>query len=397
MSLLVLSTHPIQYQAPVYRALQTQFDIPTTVIYGSDFSVAGYQDREFGVEFAWDTDLLSGYNAVFLSRVAEGGAGDDRSVSARGIEQAIRDANPSAILVQGYRPRFDMRAFWAARRTGVPLLFRAETSDVARSRSRIKHILRDGFLRWFYSQFARLLYIGVNSKSHYERLGCPAEKLVFSPYCVDTTPFRLTEDDRASLRLATRQELAIGSEKIVLLFVGKLAHRKGPDLLVQAVKGLPAALRETLVLIFLGDGELRASLESVVTQPPAVEAHFTGFKNQRQLSEYYHTADLLVVPSRTGETWGLVVNEGLHHGLPCVVSANVGSAADLVKPGRTGSVFSVGSTIELKQSIEYTLKLLEKPTIRQDCREIVSHYTVEEAARGIAEAFRSATQHQRPG
>lgn len=75
MSLLILSTHPIQYQAPVYRALQTQFDIPTTVIYGSDFSVAGYHDREFGTQFAWDTDLLSGYSAVFLSRVAEGGAG----------------------------------------------------------------------------------------------------------------------------------------------------------------------------------------------------------------------------------------------------------------------------------------------------------------------------------
>lgn len=33
MLLLILATHPIQYQAPVYRALQTQFDIPTTVIY----------------------------------------------------------------------------------------------------------------------------------------------------------------------------------------------------------------------------------------------------------------------------------------------------------------------------------------------------------------------------
>src|SRR2546425_4757453 len=68
-SLVVIETHPVQYRTPVYRTLQQRYGVPVTVIYGSDFSVAGYHDCEFGNTFAWDGDLLSGYRSVFLSRV----------------------------------------------------------------------------------------------------------------------------------------------------------------------------------------------------------------------------------------------------------------------------------------------------------------------------------------
>ena len=70
--LAVIETHPIQYHAPVYRVLQQRLGVPVTAIYGSDFSVAGSRDAEFGTTFAWDADLLSGYTPLFLSRVDSG-------------------------------------------------------------------------------------------------------------------------------------------------------------------------------------------------------------------------------------------------------------------------------------------------------------------------------------
>src|SRR5437588_6156086 len=96
--LAVIETHPVQYHAPVYRALQQHFGIPVTAIYGSDFSVAGYHDQEFGARFAWDTDLLSGYSSVFLSRVDRGGARSIDAVSARGVGEALRRVSPRAVL-----------------------------------------------------------------------------------------------------------------------------------------------------------------------------------------------------------------------------------------------------------------------------------------------------------
>src|SRR5437773_6878033 len=104
--LAVIETHPIQYQAPVYRYVQQELGIPVTVIYGSDFSVAGYEDPEFGVTFAWDADLLSGYTSVFLSRVANGGARSVQEVSSGGLWQALQETAPKAALIVGYSPRF---------------------------------------------------------------------------------------------------------------------------------------------------------------------------------------------------------------------------------------------------------------------------------------------------
>src|SRR5690348_16591173 len=125
--LAIIETHPIQYHAPVYRVLQQQFGVPVTAIYGSDFSVAGYRDREFGESFAWDTDLLSGYTSVFLSRQREGGAGSAEEVSALGLRDVLRRTRPTAVLLLGYSPRFFQTAILHACRLGCPLLFRAET------------------------------------------------------------------------------------------------------------------------------------------------------------------------------------------------------------------------------------------------------------------------------
>src|SRR6266446_6925180 len=97
--LLVIETHPVQYHAPVYRYVQMRYDIPVSVVYGSDFSVGGYRDKEFGVTLAWDTDLLSGYAPVFLSRVSEGGATSAGSTRTRGLRAALNELAPTALLL----------------------------------------------------------------------------------------------------------------------------------------------------------------------------------------------------------------------------------------------------------------------------------------------------------
>jgi glycosyltransferase involved in cell wall biosynthesis len=387
MTLAVISTHPIQYQAPVYRALQTQFGIPTTAIYGSDFSIIGYQDREFGAQFAWDTDLTSGYTSLFLSRVAEGGAMSSGEVSAAGMLAQLRQIRPDAILLSGYRFRFDLRAFWAARQIRVPLLFRAEATDHSQKRSWAKALVRDAGLRWFYRQFDAILYIGQRALMHYRRLGVPEDQLIFSPYCVDTQPFRLRESDRDDLRNLTRNRLNITADQIVLLMSGKLSLRKGPDYLIRAVKLLAGDLRQHITVVFLGDGEMRNALKELSETEPTVKTHFIGFQNQSQLSAYYHAADLLVMPSLFSETWGLVVNEALHHGLPCLVSDQVGCAPDLVEPGLTGDVFSAGSAEALAEAIQRGMALTGRPDIQDACRDKVSAYTIERAAAGVAAAY----------
>ncbi len=385
--LVVIETHPVQYHAPVYRILQTTYGVPTTAVYGSDFSVVGYKDREFGAELAWDTDLLSGYDQVFLSRVSQGGANNFEEVSTRGLDAVLRKLAPKAVLIVGYSPRFNQLAFYEAWRAGRPILFRAETTDHTRTGHPIKELIRDAFLRRCYRHSARLLYIGQNSYRHYKRLNCPDEKLVFSPYCVDTTPFKTDEDSREVMRPVTRRNLSIDEDQIVLLFSGKLSYRKGPDLILQAVKQLPPDVRRKINVVFLGSGQLKDELEKLAQETPQVKVFFPGFQNQTQLSRFYHSADLLILPSRENETWGLVVNEALHHGLPCVVSKAVGCGPDIIEDNISGMTFDTGSSQSLASALQQAFGLIRRDETRRNCRRKVNAYSIENAAKGIAEAY----------
>jgi len=392
--LVVVETHPVQYHAPVYRAVQEKFSIPVTAIYGSDFSVQGYRDREFGAFFSWDTDLLSGYEAIFLSRVAEGGADSADVTSAQGLSRVLEILGPSVVLLTGYGGQFYRGAIAQLWKRRNPLLFRAETTDHGSNRNAAKAWLRDQALRRLYARCAQLMYIGQHSYRHLTRLGCPAEKLFFSPYCVDASRFQCDEKARASLRPETRAELGIAESDIVLLFSGKLTPKKAPQLILEAVRQLPEDLCRRCYVLYMGDGELRGQIDSLCRQQPAVRARLLGFQNQTALSRYFHAADLLILPTLHSETWGLVVNEALHHGVPCVVSDAVGSAADLIRPS-TGAVCQTGSANSLAEAIAHVYPLLARLETRAACRLAVSSYGVEDAARGIAQAFESITAESR--
>ncbi len=146
--------------------------------------------------------------------------------------------------------------------------------------------------------------------------------------------------------------------------------------------------RSKNVAVFVGSGELQPALASSAASDPFVPVRFVGFQNQKQLSPYYHAADLMVLPSRS-ETWGLVVNEALHHGLPCVVSDAVGCAPDLIESGVTGEVFGNGSVESLAAAITRAFPLIGRKETRQACRGRVAAYSVDSAAQGIAQAYES--------
>jgi glycosyltransferase involved in cell wall biosynthesis len=385
-SLAVIQTHPVQYYTPIYRALEQDLGVPTTVIYGSDAGARGYRDREFGRQVQWDTDLLSGYHSVVL------GHGPPEQASTRGLAAALARLRPAAVLLSGYSPRFYALAAGVALRSGQPLLLRAETTDASHPRGWLKANLRDGVLRRLYRRMRYCLYVGANARDHFCRLGVPTERLVFSPMSVPSRQ-HLQGDAAARARRRVRRQLGVSSQQQLVLFSGKLSRKKSPDHLLQAAMALPEALRARLVLAFMGDGPLRQGLAQQAAAPGAPPLHLLGFKNQSQLSAFYHAADLLVLPSLYQETWGLVVNEALMHGCPVLVSDRVGCHRDLVAPGVTGHVFAHGEVSELARQLPAALALAADPATAQRCRDAVAAYSTLASARGVAAALASLKKH----
>ena len=66
MMLAILSTHPIQYQVPLWQALARDGRVPFEVWYLTDHGSRQTRDPEFGKSFSWDLDTLSGYPYRFL-------------------------------------------------------------------------------------------------------------------------------------------------------------------------------------------------------------------------------------------------------------------------------------------------------------------------------------------
>ena len=175
--------------------------------------------------------------------------------------------------------------------------------------------------------------------------------------------------------------------------------------LVKAAQMLLASHPELkLHLLFAGSGELGAELraacnvvfdaESPSSQLPAPSfkkppASFSGFLNQTEVSRAYVAADCLVLPSDYNETWGLVVNEAMASGLPCIISDRCGCAPDLGKY-QGNSVFPFSNVEELAK------KLANLFTIRQTVGQPPSlHETVEVVAELYANTVNPAAMIQK--
>src|SRR5215467_16176260 len=65
----VLASHPIQYQAPLFRALAARPEIDLEVLFCSKWGLDAYLDPEFAVRFSWDVPLTEGYRWRILSNI----------------------------------------------------------------------------------------------------------------------------------------------------------------------------------------------------------------------------------------------------------------------------------------------------------------------------------------
>lgn len=133
-----------------------------------------------------------------------------------------------------------------------------------------------------------------------------------------------------------RGSLDIGERDPVVLFVGRMAWQKGPDLLVESMPGL-VRYHPRAKFVFAGDGHMKAELENRVrSMGLAGTSRFVGYKSPADLVEMYKAADIVCVPSRN-EPFGIVILESWGAAKPVVVTRN-GGPAEFVRHGETGWV-----------------------------------------------------------
>jgi glycosyltransferase involved in cell wall biosynthesis len=382
-------THPIQYYAPWFRYIHAHAPELTLTVVHATQPTPEQQGVGFDHAFEWDVPLTEGYRSITVRLAKHQDRVDSGSFTGLDVPEigrVIAGTTPDVVIITGWYSVTLLRALFTCRRLGVPTLHRGDSHLLSGPRG-WKRPLWTLKTRLLLRQFDGFLSPGSRVKEYLGWFGVPDHRIFRVPHAVDNQTFAAAAAPyhTPDLRAAARRRWDIQPDAFVVLFVGKLVPSKRPLNVVRAVARLaPGA---TLMVVGSGplDGGMRAEARRL-----GVNLRMAGFLNQSQLGEPYGLADCLTLPSDFPETWGLVVNEALACGLPCVVSDAVGCAPDLIHDGETGYRYPLDDIDALALALS---KVRDRKATGHDwgpaCRALVALYSYEAMTQGVVRASQS--------
>lgn len=380
----VVASHPVQYQAPWFRALGERCELHVFFAHrqtAEDQARAGY-----GVAFDWDVDVLGGYAHTFLvNRAKRPSVYLFRGCDTPEVGERLAAGGFDACIVCGWHLLSYWQAVWACRRRGIPVLVRGD-SQLGSRRGAAKRAGKRALYPWMLRAFDGFLSPGQRHREYLRHYGVREERIHAVPHFVDVDRFR--RGAAAADRAAVRRDLGVAVGERLVLFVGRLVPFKRPLDAIEAVARLGDEARGILVAV-AGAGPLADAIVRRAGEL-GVRLAMLGFRNQAALPALYAAADVLVLPSDANETWGLVVNEAMACGLPAVVSDAVGCAPDLVDDGATGFRYPCGSVTAFAVALGRAFLLADSARGRSALEAKVATHTVERAAKGTLDAVRAA-------
>lgn len=370
--LAIVTTHPIQYNAPLFQLLSLRDNIDILIFYTWGEAGGKIYDPDFGHSREWDVPLLDGYRYRFVENRAKApGSHHFWGIVNPSLIAEITAWRPDALLVYGWSFHSHLSCLRHFKNK-IPVFFRGDSTLLDEDGS-LKTAVRRAFLRWVYRHVDVAFYAGLSNKAYFEKHGLRPSQLVRVPHAVDNRRFETIQPAQEAEVRDWRQSLGFAETDFVVLFAGKLEKKKDPGfLLALAERVVDSRIRFLLV----GNGKLEKALKRVDTGGRVL---FLDFQNQSKMPLVYRMGNVFILPSRgPGETWGLSANEAMHCGLPVILSGKVGGAVDLVKQGENGLVFQPG---DVEGVASYLQKLsLDPEFYRKSCeksRELVRNFSLE--------------------
>jgi len=350
--LAIVSTHPIQYNAPFFKLLTERNNIKVKVFYTWSQSENSIKyDPGFKKNIEWDIPLLDGYEYEFVKNTSpEPGSYHFKGIINPDIVERIETYNPDAILVFGWAFTSHLKVIRYFKNK-IPVYFRGDSTLLDRA-NRCKAFARFILLRWVYSHINYALYVGRNNKKYFIKYGLKDKQLVFAPHAIDNNRFTNPNEVYANKAIEWREYLNIRENDLVLIFSGKFELKKNPLFLLDILKNCDS---DHLKIIAVGDGILEDKLRSFAAKDERLIV--LNFQNQQRMPIVYRLGDIFILPSiGPGETWGLAVNEAMASGCALMLSVKVGGAIDLVKEGENGIIFNPA---DIKRSVDFIEELID--------------------------------------
>ena len=187
----------------------------------------------------------------------------------------------------------------------------------------------------------------------------------------------------------------IALDRPVLVFVGRVAHEKNINFLIDVLEQVKAEM-DDILLIIAGEGPAVPSLKKRVRIRGLTEnVLFIGYLDRKnQLLDCYCAGDLFVFASRT-ETQGLVLLEAMALGVPVVSTAVMGTK-DVLRHGQ-GAIISEESCSEFTRDV---IEVLKNPDLLDElsatAKVYVENWTEETFAEKMVRHYSDLTRSSLP-
>ncbi|WP_336515189.1 glycosyltransferase family 4 protein [Pollutibacter soli] len=373
--LAIISSHPIQYNAPLFRLLTQRARIKVKVFYTLEKKAVQF-DRDFGKSIEWDLPLMEGYEWQYVSN----GGSDKKDfwgVKNPTLEKEIQYWTPDAIMVYGWNYYSHLRAMHYFRKQAT-VIFRGDSTLIDEEPG-LKSFLRRKFLSWVYNGIDKALYTGENNRAYFVATGLKSNQLKFGPHAVDNERFAEAAANFKDEADELKKSMGISAHEKVIVFAGKFQPKKNPLLLLKAFNELNPKQAH---LVFVGNGELESDIKNSAEKNSCI--HILPFQNQLRMPLIYQLCDIFCLPSAgPGETWGLAVNEAMACRKAVLVSDKVGCAVDLVDDGQNGFIFRSGDMIDLKKKLSNLLFMNDTNVMGSKSYEKIQEYSYTKLAESI--------------
>lgn len=352
--LAIITTHPIQYNAPMFALLSARGRISIKVFYTWGESVLESKfDPGFGKKIEWDIPLLEGYPYIFVKNVSKHpGSHHYSGIDNPTLISDIVEWGADAVLVYGWNFKSHLKAIRHFHKR-KPVFFRGDSTLLNR-KSKAHGILRRFILKWVYTHIDKAFYVGTHNKEYFKSHGLKDAQLFFAPHAIDNERFYDPEGRYAMEAREWRKLLKIKDAESVLLYAGKLEPVKNIKWLIETMDLLRML---PVKLVIVGNGPLEQELKFLAQHNDRII--FVDFQNQQKMPVVYRLGDILVLSSES-ETWGLSVNEAMAAERAVLISDRCACSVDLVKNGVNGYTYQSGNREEFVMRVKELIPDKEK-------------------------------------
>ncbi|MDQ3050633.1 MAG: glycosyltransferase family 4 protein [Bacteroidota bacterium] len=319
---IFITNIPNPYRIPLFNEMSRQFresEIHLKLVFGAE----GYKRRMFQLdksEIDFDFEILEDKAHSFSDD------GEKTLFLYRGLLKLLRRDKPDAIIVAGFSSA-TVQVFFHKLLSGTPYIIFSGSIDI---KGRHYSFLRKMNRLLFIKAASAFVAYGNLAKKYLVNAGAPVSKVFIGRNTVDTSFF-------AEKTAALRKTGSADENKTHFTYVGYLVPRKNVQVLLEAIK-IVSEQRSDFCVDILGEGISRRDLEKFVNDNKLNKCvTFYGFRQKEELPSFFAKSSGFLF--QTGfDIWGLVLNEAMAAGLPCLASPNAGATFDLIKEGETGFV-----------------------------------------------------------